>query len=249
MSSYAANNITTWFAGYDMTGDANSTTLALQYDAVEATPYQPVTNTTPARLRVAGLETVQLDEAGFWQAGAGLIDPTAFAALGGASQPISNSHDGAESSPAYLYRSRVFSYELFGQVGEVAPFRLSAQAARSAGLASVGGIRGRVLKTKANVSATGATGTAQQLGAVGAGQFLYAVFHVFAVGTTITAVLESAPDNTFASPTTRMTFGPITTIGGTWGTRVAGPITDPWYRLRVTAITGTFQIACTAGFR
>jgi hypothetical protein len=46
-----------------------------------------------------------------------------------------------------------------------------------------------------------------------------------------------------------MTFGPITTVGGTWGTRVAGAITDTWWRLRVTAITGTFQIACAAGFK
>jgi hypothetical protein len=195
------------------------------------------------------METVQLDESGFWQAGAAAVDPVAFAALGGVSQPVSNSHDGIESSPAYLYRVRAFNYELFGQVGQVAPFRLTAQSARGTGLASVAGIRGRVLKTKANVSATGATGTAQQLGAVAAGQFLYAIFHEFAVGTTITAVLESNVDNTFGASTTRMTFGPITTVGGTWGTRVAGPITDPWYRLRVTAITGTHTIACTAGFR
>lgn len=250
MGTFAAANITTWFAGYDMTADANSTTLAMGYDALDSTTFQPGTVATPARVRTAGLETVQLDEAGFWQsATSGAIDPVAFAALGGPSQPVSNSHDGLETSEAYLYRVRAFNYETFGQIGEMMPFRLTAQSARGSGLASVGGIRGRVLKTKANVSATGATGTAQQLGAVASGQYLYAIFHEFAVGTSITAVLESNVDNTFGSPTTRMTFGPITTVGGTWGTRVAGPITDTWYRLRVTAITGTHTIACTAGFR
>jgi hypothetical protein len=249
VGSFAANNVTTWFSGYDMTGDLNSTALAMSYEALGADVFQPATNTTPARVRSAGIEDVQLDVGGFGEAGAGKVDPAAIAALGGLSQPISNSHDGAESSPAYLYRARTFTYETFGQVGELMPFRLTASAARGTGLASVGAIRGRVLKTKANVAATGATGTAQQLGAVSAGQYLYAAFHVFSVGTTITAVLESAPDNTFGAATTRMTFGPITTVGGTWGLRVAGAITDTWYRVRVTAITGTFSIACTAGFR
>ena len=251
MTTFAANNVQTWFAGYDMTGDLNSTALAMSYDALDATPFQPGTNTTPARVRVAGLESVQLDVAGFWQAGAAAVDPVAFAALGsaGASQPISNSHDGIEGSPAYLYRSRAFNYELFGQVGDVAPFRLTAQSARGTGLASVGGIRGLVLKTKADVSATGATGTALQLGAVASGQYLYAPLHTFAAGTTLTAVLESSADNTFGSPTTRITFSGVTAQGGTWGTRVAGPITDTWYRLKITSITGTFTIACTAGIR
>lgn len=246
MGSFAANNITTWFGGYDMTSDLNSTTLAMQYDALDATVYG-----CSARVRAAGLEDCQLDELGFWQSGAAgaAVDPVAFAALGGSSQVITNSVDGAETSPAYFYRARQFSYQLGGQIGEVLPFQLQAQSARGTGLASVAAVRGNVLKTKANVSATGATGTAQQLGAVGASQYLYGAFHVFSAGTTITAVLESATANTFVGATTRMTFGPITTVGGTWGTRVAGPITDTWWRLRVTAITGTFSIACVAGFK
>ena len=249
MGSYAANNITTWFSGFDMTGQLNSTGLAMSYDALDATVFQPATVTNPSRVRVAGLEDTQLDEAGFWEAGTGLLDPTVFTALGGASQVVSVSNDGAESSVAYMFRARQFNYELFGQLGELIPFRLTAQSARGTGLSSVAGVRGRVLKTKAVVSGTGATGTAFQLGAVSAGQYLYGAFHEYVAGTTVTAVLESAPDNTFGAPTTRITFGPITTVGGTWGTRVAGAITDTWYRLRVTAITGSHTIACTAGIR
>lgn len=249
MSAFAANNITTWFAGYDMTGDLNSTTLALQYDALEATPFQPGTNTTPGRVRTAGLETAQLDEVGFWQAGTGTVDPTAFAALGGASQVISVSPDGLESSVAYLMRARQFNYELFGQLGEVAPFRLSAQSARGSGLASVGAIRGQVLKAKGNVAGTGGLGSVVQLGAVAAGQYLYAAVHVFSAGTTISMDLASDDNSGFTSGTTRGSIGPITTSGGTWMTRVAGPITDTYWLLNVTACTGTFSLACTAGIR
>jgi hypothetical protein len=249
MGSYAANNVTTWFSGYDMTGDLNSTALAMSYDALDATVYVAATNTTPGRVRKAGLEDVQLDEAGFWDSAATAIDPIAFTALGGTSQVVSNSNDGAEQSVAYFYRAREFNYEVFGKVGELVPFRLTAQSARGAGLAAVAAVHGRVLKTKADVSATGATGTAYQLGAVSTGQYLYGALHVFSAGTTITAVLESDSDNTFASATTQATFSTITTVGGTWATRVAGPITDTWYRLRVTAVTGTFSIACVAGIK
>ncbi|HEY0643873.1 MAG TPA: hypothetical protein VGD39_10675 [Nocardioides sp.] len=228
-----------------MTADLNNTGLELSYEALDSTTYGP---TRTARSRIGGLSDVTLNEQGLWQAGADTIDPTAFAGLKGL-QPVTNSPDGLESSVAYFYQARQFSYQLFGEVGQILPFQLTAQAAKGAGTAGVGEVRGRVLKTKANVSATGATGTAYELGATSSSQHLYAIFHVFSVGTTITAVVESDSDNTFASATTRITFGPITTTGGTWGTRVAGAITDTWYRVRVTAITGTFSIACAAGIK
>lgn len=244
MTTFAANNITTWFAGYDMTGDLNQTTMPLEWEAQENTTYGA---TRTARSRQAGLESVSSQVAGFVQHGLGLVDETAFNSLRGGVQVITHSHDGAEGSPAYFYQARTFSYQLFGDVGGMAPFSLNAQGSKGNG--SVGAVRGVVLKTKASVSATGATGTGNQLGAVAADQYLYAALHVFGVGTTLTAVLESAPTNAFAAPTTRATFGPLTTTGGTWATRVAGPITDTWYRLRVTAVTGTFSIACVAGIK
>lgn len=245
MGTFAANNVTTWFSGYDMTGDLNSTQLALSYDALDDTAFGD-----QARSRIAGLEDCQLQEAGWWQAGTVAVDPTVFASLSGAAQVVSNSPDGLDSSVAYFYRAKTFNYQPFtNKLGEVAAFNFTAQSARGAGLASVAAVRGRVMKGKGTVSATGATGTPFQLGAVASGQFLYAAFHEFVAGTTITAVLESNVDNTFGAPTTRVTFGPITTVGGTWGTRVTGPITDQWYRLRVTAITGTHTIACVAGIK
>lgn len=244
MATYAANDVTTWFAGYDLTGDSNSTQLTMQYDALDATVYG-----NSARVRAAGLEDVTLAQAGYAQFGTGLVDETAFNALGGSSLVVSNSANPDESTVAYFYRARQFQYQTFGQHGEMLPFSLNASSARGPGLASVGAVRGRILKTKADVSATGATGTAYQLGAVGASQYLYAGLHVFSAGTTITAVVESDDNASFTSATTRITFGPITTTGGTWGTRVAGAITDDYYRLRITAITGTFSIACVAGIK
>lgn len=245
MSTFAANNITTWFAGYDMTADLNQTTMPIEFEAQDNTTFGA---DRAARSRTAGLENVSSQVAGFWQAGEGSVDEAAFNALGGDVQVITHSHDGAEGSPAYFYQARAFTYQLFGDVGSMAPFSLNAQASKGNG--SVGAVRGVVLKTKGDVSATGATGTAAQLAAAVDGEYLYAALHVFGTpGTTITAVLESDDNSGFTSATTQATFGPITAAGGTWATRVAGPVTDTYYRLRVTAITGTFSIACVAGIK
>jgi hypothetical protein len=92
-------------------------------------------------------------------------------------------------------------------------------------------------------------GTGYQLGAVAATQYLYGALHIFTAGTTITVVLESDDNAGFSSATTRATLGPLTTTGGTWATRVAGAITDDYYRFRVTAITGTFSVAGSAGIK
>lgn len=249
MGTHAALNVTTWLGGYDLTGDGNKTALDTEHDALVNTTYGTAAQPRVGQSRIAGLETARTQVDGYVQFGTGLVDEQLITGLGSTLQPISQSPDGAESSVAYFWQTKKFNYQVFGAIGEVNPFQLTAEGVRGNGTLSVGAVRGRVLKTKANVSATGATGTAFELGAVSAGQYLYGAFHVFSAGTTITAVLESDEDNTFASATTRATFGPITAVGGTWATRVAGPITDTWYRLRVSAVTGTFSIAAVAGIK
>ncbi|MDG4796214.1 hypothetical protein [Micromonospora sp. WMMD1082] len=245
MTTFATNNITTWFGGYDMTTDISQTTMPLEREPLDSTTFGPV-GQRRARSRKAGLEDASSQVAGFWQADEGL-DEAVFDALGSAMQVITHSHDGAEGSPAYFYRAKAFSYQLFGPVGQLAPFSLTAQGAKGNGVAGV--VRGAVLKTLSAVNATGATGTPVELGPVASGQHLYAALHATDPGTTVTAVLESDDADTFGSPTTRATFGPITVAGGYWATRVAGPIADTWYRLRVTALTGTASIACVAGIK
>jgi hypothetical protein len=85
---------------------------------------------------------------------------------------------------------------------------------------------------------------------VGATQFLYGALHLFgSAATTITVVLESDDNVNFTSATTRITFGPLTAVGGTWGARVSGAIADDYYRFRVTAITGTWSAAAVFGIK
>jgi hypothetical protein len=149
-----------------------------------------------------------------------------------------------EGSVAYFYQGVQLSYDLFGSVGEIAPF-----AVKSSGSNYAGAIRGAISPAKGDVSSTGALGAGVELGAVSATQYLYGIFHILGTpGTTVTAKIESDSTGAFSTPSdVGSSFGPLTTAGATWVTRTAGAITDTWFRYNVTAITGTFSIAGAIG--
>lgn len=194
------------------------------------------------------LKTWQFDTRAFWRSmSAADLDPVTFGLLGGANTVITSGISEVEGDLAYFAKGMVPTYSWFeGQVGDLAKARV--QAVSSDGQAGL--VRGRLAKEYDEVTATGATGTALELGEVEAGKYLYASFHVFGEpGTTITAVVESDADDTFGSATTRITFGPYTTAGGRWGVRVAGPVTDTWFRLNITGITDPFTIGCAIGIQ
>lgn len=238
MATISLIDATTWIGGFDATGYLNSMSMNIAVEELDVTPF----GAGGYRRRIGGLKTVSAQYGGFHEAGSGTPDPESFTNLGVSDRVVTVSPDDAETTAAYMYQGGVFGYQLFGQIGQAAPFSLNHSSTNS-----VGTIRGQIAKAKANVSATGATGSVVNLGQVGASQYLYATFHVFSAGTTITVIVESDDASGFASPTTRLTIGPITTTGGTWATRLAGAITDTHYRFNVSAITGTFQIAGAIG--
>lgn len=222
---------------YDFTGDTNQVRISCEAQTEDITNMRSGGWTES----VMTLKRSTFDESGFWSSDLDAVyHPNIGSSLVHTVGP-SESEDGR----CQIWQAANFQGPMFGvDVGGVAPFSLASQ-----GTDGVGVISARLIKEKATVSATGATGTEVQLGAVSATQYLYATFHIFTAGTTITALLESDADDTFGSPTTRVTFGPYTTAGGRWATRVAGPITDPWFRLNVSAVTGSFVIACAAGIQ
>lgn len=226
-------------AGHDFTTDENETRLEGEADALDKTTWGSAGWSEHAY----GLKSLKFDEKGWWQSAASdAVDPEAFADLGVTDRVHTFGPVETEAQPAYMFQAGKASYELFGKVGELAPFKLASRGTNGVGL-----VRGQLGKVKGSVSATGALGSGLNLGAVGASQFLYATFHVFSAGTTITVQVESDDAAGFPSATARGTIGPITTRGGTWMTRVAGPITDTHYRFNVTAITGTFIVAGAIG--
>lgn len=244
MAEIALTDAFLYAAGYDFTTDTNNAVLNTEVAALDATTF----GSGGWQENAAGVRSSNLAWSGFWQAastGDQAVDNQAFPMLG-SSQVYTLGPEETEGAirVAYMFQSMKSQYTLGGQHGELMPFSLTAN-----GSDGVGVVRGRVAKTRGTVSATGATGTALQLGTVPSGQYLYATFHVFTAGTTITVEVQSDSDNTWASPTTRGTIGPLTTSGGSWMTRVAGPITDGWWRFNVTAITGSFVVAGAIGIQ
>ncbi|MFW6091954.1 MAG: hypothetical protein ACODAF_08720, partial [Actinomycetota bacterium] len=192
---------------------------------------------------VAGLTSVQFTLAGFWQsADEDAVDPDSFAALGTADLVTTfgpfDTEATATTDPAnaYLMRNLGGTYELGGEVGVVAPFRLA-----MAGSNGVGVRRGHVVKAKGDVSSTGQVG--QTLDTTSGGtDDLHVTFHVFSAGTSITVDLETDDNDSFSSPTSLATIGPLTARGGVW-TTVSSATYEQYLRLNVTAITGTFSVA------
>jgi hypothetical protein len=130
-------------------------------------------------------------------------------------------------------KSKLFEYSILGEIGEIAPFSISKS--QSSDVV----VRGTIQLDSSLTSSGNSTGT--QLGAVGSTEKCYAAIHCYSVsGTstpTITFKLQSDDNSSFTSPTDRITFTGITSIGADFQS-VAGSITDQYWRLNY-AITGT----------
>lgn len=230
-------------AGYDFTTDTNNAALAVDAAQLDKTTFGSGGWTE----LTGGLKSVNFNYSGFWQVDGvsdQAVDNQAFSQLGTADQVYTFGPVETEGQPAYMFRAMKSQYALGGAVGELMPFSLAANGTNGQGV-----VRGQLAKARGTVAATGALGTGLELGAVGASQYLYATFHVFSPGTTITVTVESDDNSGFTSATTRATIGPITTSSGTWATRVAGAITDTWWRFNVTGITGSHIVSGAIGIQ
>lgn len=243
MSSFTMTNCTMYVHAYDFTTDVNKLTLKVDIDDQDTTTFQPA-GSGGWRTRIAGLRDFDYSLEGFWQANTtgsvtGASDNEGFPDLGVMNRVCTLTPAGTEAQTAYLFQAGKFSYEAGGSIGEVLPFNLGMQGSHGDGM-----VRGQLAKARGDVSATGALGTALNLGAPTSTQYVYCAFHVFTAGTTVTVLLESDTAANFPSPTTRATIGPLTSAGGTWLTKVAGPfVGETHWRLNVSAITGTFNVA------
>lgn len=236
MAVFVLTDATTWVHGYDFTTDTNKVMLKPSVDAQDSTTF----GGGGYRSRKPGLRNIDFELAGFWDSAP---DLQVFGNLGTVDHAVTSSATSTETSVAYMFQAGRFEYEAFGSVGDMTPFNV-----KMLGTNYVGLVRGQMAKAKGNVSATGAIGSGLNLGAGGAGKFLYATVHIFTAGTTVTLIIQSDDNSGFTTPTTVATVGPLTTTGGTFMTRVdASAITDNWFRFNVSAITGTFSLAGAIG--
>lgn len=235
MGKFVLKNVRPFAAGADLTTRSNRFEINMEAESKDTTAFAPSGDVWHEEL--PGIKTVTVDGAGQWEAFDGSFpDDNSFLNFG-AVGPLTLAPAGAaDGALAYLTAFNRQAYNFGGAIGDVAPW--SGHWVGTWGLA-----RGLVLHTPTVRTATG-TGTVQQLSTlptpVAANQFLVGTLHVMsASGTTpsVTATIKSAATVGFASPTTRLTFNAQNAVGGQVF-RIAGPITDQYFRFDYT-ISGT----------
>lgn len=227
MASLALTNVKTFVAGHDLSGQMNAVALEYSADMLDATTFGATT-----RINAAGIKSVVASHQGLWDASATTsVDPVLFNRIGTSDIPVVISPDGGEvGEVAYLFRAIHVEYAPGGAVGELLDYSVTMEGTGGQPL-----IRGAMLH---NGSATGdVTGTAVQVGAVGASAYLYAALHVMSGTGDFTVKVQSDSASDFSSPTDRITFtqvGTATAVASEWATRVAGAITDDYWRIVAT---------------
>lgn len=235
MPTLALTDAFCYVDGYDFTSDTNELRLTAEGDELDKTTF----GSGGWREFAVGLKRANLEMAGFWQSDTDAVDPQAFNNLGVPGRVVTLGDLDTETTPAVGFQLIQMRYEFLGPLGQLAPFRLA-----GSGSDGVGVVHGQLAKAKGAVSGTGQLGSILNLGAPTSTQFVYATVNIFSAGTTITILLESDTAAGFTTPTTRATIGPLTTTGGTWMTRVAGPFAgETHWRFNVSTISGTFTVA------
>ncbi len=239
MAKYVFTDGKVFLDGYDLSSNINAVTLDITADEVEVTTLQ----SGGFKERLGGLKDSNISMDGFFESGANKPDALLGASVG--NEIITTIvPDAGVGNIAYFLKSKLFSYNIFGAVGEVAPFTISKS--QSSDIV----VRGTIA-IDGSITASGNTSGAQ-LGAVSSTQNVYAAIHCYGVsGTstpTITFKLQSDDNSSFTSPTDRATFTDITAIASEIK-KVSGAITDDYWRLNYT-VTGTnpsFDIHATVG--
>ncbi len=223
----------TYCGGYNLTGYTNKIELNYSAEELDDTVFGAT-----AKSRTTGLKDTSLNEEGFWEADGTdaesyKVDDIIMSKFALIDEVITVSPDGADAGDAaYSFLSTITQYVPSGAVGQFMAFTVDAKGVDVL-------VRGTIMENGAKTAT--ANGTARQLGAVGAGQKLYASMHVIAAsGTspTLDLIIQSDDAQGFASATNRITFARKTAIGSEWATPVAGEITDTWWRAAWT-IGGT----------
>ena len=239
MAKFVFNDGKVFSGGYDLSDHVTSVNLEIMAEELDATTI----NSGGFREVLGGLRDSSLTMDGFYEAGANKPDALLGASVGN-ELIVTTVPDAGVGNTAYFMKSRLFSYQMFGAVGEIAPFSIS----KSQSDDKV--VQGKI-EIDGALTATG-NSTGVQLGAVGSTEKIYVAIHCTAVsGTstpTVTFKLQSDDNASFTSPTDVITFSDITAIGDDYQS-AAGAITDDYFRLNYT-ISGTspsFSIHATIG--
>jgi hypothetical protein len=188
------------------------------------------------RVREAtGLADVQLTAAGFHDNAAAAQDVKFRANWGTADIlttfmiPATSGATVAVGDKAWFFKGTQPQYTTGGVQGEDLMWDLNLQG----GYGGYGPIFGSVLDPGIVAKTADGNGVTFELGAVAAGQYLYAIFHVTSLTAADSVVLKIESDdvaNFGGTPEYQITSSSFAAVGAQLAVRVAGPITDTFYR-------------------
>lgn len=247
MATFVLNDVRSYVGGLDATGQSNQLQLDGMVISLDATTFGSQGWMTLA----GGLKNAKITLSGF--AAYGSIPGLAQAddefwgdLIGGVSVPgIFVPTSGVVGSLCYAGKLLDVGYKTLGKVGDLDPFELTATS--DGPLA-----RSTIMHPQGTARTTTGNGTGVQVGAVATGQNMYVVLSTLSItGTTpsLTVAVQSSVDNTFGAPTTRATFTAVTTQVGSQIVKIAGPITDTWWRVTwtIAGTTPSYLFAASAG--
>lgn len=225
-------NVRCFAVGLDLTSNSNKIELSSEVEAKPTTNYGSSGWTEV----VGGLASAEIAGEGQWEAGDDTkVDDASWAQLGGVGPwSVSANNSAAVGNLAYFTKAMRSQYQMFAEVGEVAPWTGMAKSSWPL-------VRGQFAHPPGLARTADGNGQGLQLGAVPAGKRLYAALHVLsAAGTTpaLSVVVRSSPDATFTTPTTQLTFDTASSPGGQILRTDGSAITDPYFKVNWT-VTGT----------
>jgi hypothetical protein len=246
MGKMVLTNVRAFAGAVDLTGVSNKAEITPTIATVDVTNYGGV----GWRELLGGLAETDIMVGGFEESGAvapagTFEDPELFAQLGAVGPWSFCPAGAADGALAYLTSALEASYKpIQGSVGDAAGFEASGKGTSKLA-------RGVVAHPPGTARTATGTGTAFQIGALTASQALYVNLHVLSVaGTTpsLTARVESDNAAGFPSPVTVGTFSAAATVGGQT-MRIAGPVTDDWFRVAwtISGTTPSFLFLVTLG--
>ncbi len=245
MASYFLKDSKLLWDGYDFSANWREMSFVLKRDALEDTSFGDAAHSV-----VGGLQSFHLAASGFANPGTATNEGIVNSHWGTAGKVFTvMPEDSDESDIAYSSKAVIIDYGVGGVIGEMAPLSIAAYAS------STTVFRGTVMGTGAQVAS--GNGTAVQLGAVGATEYLYASLHCTAVsGTntpTITVKVYSDSAANMAGKTECIAFSAITAVGAQFATPIdnSTPGADDYFRVDWT-VTGTdpsLTIYCTVGIQ
>lgn len=238
MSIFALTNAVIYVGGNDMTGVSNKLSASTKVAELDVTTFGSDYVT-----RIGGMRDASMMVSGFADF-AQSFDADAITNLGGSALTCTFGPTGADVSTAYFFNGLQSDYKAVDSaVGDAAGYELSVSNAQGTAATVPGLVRGVFLLPKSTKTSTG-TGTVNQLGAVSATQRVYAACHVFTAGASATVKVQSAA-TAGGSYNDRITF--TNPSAGASISNTAGAITDTYWRVNVSAISGTYVLAVAVG--